>query len=347
MAMSEPMERVPGTDVWHRSVVAPRGVTTVYQYLVGDPFSGADPSQAARLLAESRDRCHADPYNPRRLFPQSAIIAGASEVPETRWDSVLELPGLEPAPWFACDAPPLTEHRLASAELGNERLVHVYEPPGPGPHPLVILLDGEAWLSVARLHAGLHRLMTIGALPPAVVAYVDNALGDVAARRREFACEPATTRMLADELLPLLRSRHGVSGEVVLGGCSLGGLAAAFAAYERPDVFGAVLSVSGSHWWGHLPESGGGTGRDEEPEWLTRQYAAAPYRPVRFWIGVGRLETGMTPLSPGVDQRAANRHFRTVLRAKGYDVTYAESPGGHDFASFRRGAVTGLRALLA
>ena len=182
------------------------------------------------------------------MFPQSAVIAGAAEVPEARWDSVLELPGLEPAPWFSGDAPPLTGHRLASAALGNERLVHVYEPPGPGPHPLVILLDGEAWLSVARLHAGLHRLITSGAMPPTVVAYVDNALGDVAARRRELACDPAMTRMLADELLPLLRSRHAVSGDVVVGGSSLGGLAAAFAAYERPDVFGAVLSVSGSHW---------------------------------------------------------------------------------------------------
>jgi enterochelin esterase-like enzyme len=52
------------------------------------------------------------------------------------------------------------------------------------------------------------------------------------------------------------------------------------------------------------------------------------------------------PLSPGVDRRAANRHLRTVLRANGYDVTYAEPPGGHDFASFRRGVATGLRSLL-
>lgn len=347
-AMSQPMERVAGTDVWHRSVVAPRCVTTVYQYLVDDPFTEADQNdltRLTRLMAESRDRCYADPYNPRRLFPQAAIIAGADDAPEAQWDSVLELPGLEPAPWFDGDAPPLTGHRLVSAALGNERLVHVYEPPGLGPHPLVILFDGESWLSVARLHAGLDHLMTAGAMPPAVVAYVDNPLDGVATRRRELACDPAMTRMLTDELLPLLRSRHDVSGEVIVGGCSLGGLAAAFAAYERPDVFGAVLSVSGSHWWGYRPAPGG-PGRDDEPEWLTRQYAAAPLAPVRFWIGVGRLETGAMPLSPGVDQRAANRHLRTVLRAKGYDVTYEETPGGHDFAGFRRGAVKGLRVLL-
>jgi hypothetical protein len=89
-----------------------------------------------------------------------------------------------------------------------------------------------------------------------------------------------------------------------------------------------------------------GWGRDGEPEWLTRRYAEAPPGPTRFWIDVGRLETGASPLSPGVDQRAANRHLRTVLRAKGHDVTYHEAPGGHDFATFRRSAVKGLRALL-
>jgi enterochelin esterase family protein len=54
----------------------------------------------------------------------------------------------------------------------------------------------------------------------------------------------------------------------------------------------------------------------------------------------------VSPLSPGIDQRAANRHLRTVLRAKGYPVTYHEAPGGHDFATFRRNVIKGLQALL-
>jgi enterochelin esterase family protein len=184
-----------------------------------------------------------------------------------------------------------------------------------------------------------------GTIAPAVVAFVDNPPDGMSARMTEMACHPAMTRMLTGELLPMLRSAYDLSGEVVVGGNSLGGLAACFAAYERPDVFGAVLSVSGSHWWGFLPTPEG-WGKDGEPEWLTRQYAAAPPAPVRFWIDAGRLETGASPLSPGVDQRAANRHLRTVLQAKGYDVTYHEAPGGHDFATFRRSAVKGLQTLL-
>ncbi len=345
-AVSHPMTNVEGTPVWHLSVVAPRGITTVYQYLVDDPFVGADLTDLAlvgRLVAEASGRCHADPANPRRMFPQFAIVRGADEAPADRWDSVLELPGLEEAPWFDGEAPDLAAHTLASEILGNERVVSVYTPPVEGPHPLVILLDGESWVRVARLPAALHALMAEGAMAPAVVAFVENtAAGD---RMGEMSCNPALTRMLTDELLPLLRSRHDLTGEVLLGGDSLGGMAAVFAAHERPDVFGSVLSISGSHWWGYLPEPGG-WGRDGEPEWLTRQIAAAPPAPTRFWIDVGRLETGASPLSPGVDQRAANRHLRTVLVAKGHDVTYYEAPGGHEFATFRRSAVKGLLTLL-
>jgi enterochelin esterase-like enzyme len=165
----------------------------------------------------------------------------------------------------------------------------------------------------------------------------------MAGRMAEMACDPAFASLLADRVVPFVRSLHAVADRAVIAGNSLGGLAAAHAALIRPDVFEAVLSCSGSHWWGY---DGTGWGKDPEPEWLTRQYADAPLLPLRFWVDVGTLETGSSPLSPGVDQRAANRHLRTVLRAKGYRVDYHEAPGGHDFATFRRSVVRGLRALL-
>ncbi len=347
-AMSHPMEHVEGTEVWHLDVVAPRGVATVYQYLVDDPFLDVDRSDLAllgRLAVEARERSYADPFNPERLYPQAAMVAGVLDAPAGQWDSVLELPGLSPSPWFGGEEPPLVSHRLASHALGNERTVSVYTPGGDGPYPLVVLLDGESWVTVARLHVAIAALVEAGEMAPAVVAFVANPPGSMAARMTEMACDPRMPRMLADELLPFLRSRYALTGEVVLGGTSLGGLASAFAAHERPEVFSAVLSVSGSFWWGYTAEPGG-WGKDGEPEWLTRAYAAAPRVPARFWIDVGRLETGPSPMAPGIDQRAANRHMRTVLIAKGNEVTYHEAPGGHDFATFRRSAVQGLRTLL-
>jgi enterochelin esterase family protein len=50
--------------------------------------------------------------------------------------------------------------------------------------------------------------------------------------------------------------------------------------------------------------------------------------------------------SSGLDYRAAVRHLRTVLIAKGYDVTYHEAAGGHEWPTFRRSYAKGLETLL-
>jgi enterochelin esterase family protein len=346
-AMSHPLDQVPGTPVWYREAVVASDVVTCYQFLIDDPFVDADPADLATLGAlVAKVEWLADPFNPRRLFPQAAVIKGVPTADPANWDSVLHLPDAEEVDWFDT-APPsrgtLTPHVL------DGRTITVYTPPGydsSSTYPLVVLLDGECWPLVAQLDVALDNRMG-ASIEPAVVAFVHNT-GGMAHRMSELACDPAFAALLADEVLPFVRSSYSVSptpDRVVLAGNSLGGLAAAHAALLRPDAFGAVLSCSGSHWWGYLA-SVPGWGKDSEPEWLTREYAAAPLLPLRFWLDVGSLETGVSPLSPGIDQRAANRHLRTVLRAKGYPVTYHEAPGGHDFATFRRNVIKGLQALL-
>lgn len=364
MVPSHPLARVPGTDVWWVSTPARTAVTTPYQYLVDEPEpSGAhglsgDPAAALRAQLPFM---RADPFNPRRLFSQMALIAGAYDEPEERWESVLELPGLEPCPWFEERGAPrgtLTEHRLVSRLLGNERTVTVWTPPGysadGGPFPLCVMLDGECWPRVARMPLGLENLVAEGRIAPPVVAFVNNPRTPtpVVSRTREAACNPDTARMLAEELLPFLLSHYSITEEPslrVLAGNSLTGLAAAHTALLHPEAYGAVMASSGSFWWGYAnhPVASFMLGKDDEPEWLTRQYAAAPRVPVRFWLDVGVLEAGTyVPWIPGVDVRACVRHLRTVLRAKDNEVHYHEAPGGHDFATFRRSIALGLQTLL-
>jgi enterochelin esterase family protein len=91
------------------------------------------------------------------------------------------------------------------------------------------------------------------------------------------------------------------------------------------------MCSSSSFWWGYAnPGEKYSFGKDGEPEWLTRQYAAAERKPLRFWIDIGLLEVGSIPQSPHVDHIACTRHFRDVLTAKEYPhVTYVETQGGH------------------
>jgi enterochelin esterase-like enzyme len=152
-------------------------------------------------------------------------------------------------------------------------------------------------------------------------------------------CHPPFAEFLARELIPWVRRGYRVTDDparTAIAGSSLGGLAAAFAAFKHPEVFGNVLSLSGSFNW--APRD------DAEPEWLARQLAAGPKLPLRFYLEAGRQENRLRP--DGTSLLGSNRHLRTVLQAKGYDVRYREFNGGHSILNWRGSVADGIVALL-
>lgn len=58
-------------------------------------------------------------------------------------------------------------------------------------------------------------------------------------------------------------------------------------------------------------------------------------------VGIYELGWGFS----GENQVAQNRHVRDLLIAKGYDVSYHEYSGAHDFATWRGSLADGLIAL--
>jgi enterochelin esterase-like enzyme len=97
----------------------------------------------------------------------------------------------------------------------------------------------------------------------------------------------------------------------------MGGRAAVWFASRRPDLFGSALAQSGAFF----PPFA------EVPRGL----------PLRFYLDVGTLEPELAPLVHAT---------RDGLRGNGYDVSYAEYPGGHDFFWWRETLADGLIALL-
>jgi len=79
-----------------------------------------------------------------------------------------------------------------------------------------------------------------------------------------------------------------------------------------------------------------------EPGWLTREFVAAARRAVRSYPEIGRFEQG----GGFTGDVAENRHFRHVLKAKGYTVHYSHYSGGHDYVSWRGSFADGLMALM-
>jgi enterochelin esterase-like enzyme len=268
----------------------------------------------------------ADPFNPPPRFSECSVerFSGAS---------VAVMPNAAPLPWLdqadARPAPGVEPAVLVSELLGNERRIWVSMPPGElsdeSPLPYVVHLDGTPGHSAPSVRDALVRA---GLIRPCAVVLVDQ----LASRRdEELRCDPTFSRMLVEELVPWLHHRHPLSRdprEVALAGESFGGLCAAWTALHHPAVFGNAIIQSPTV--GYHPDLRWGTGAGEllrhtPVPTLIADHLAAGKAPVRVFHDVGELESSNTH----------SRWLDQVLRAKGYDTTYREFAGGHDYAWWR------------
>ena len=244
-------------------------------------------------------------------------------------------------------------HRFRSAILGNERNIWVYTPPGYAGSDTdygVLIAFDNAYVTMIPTNNILDNLLAEGRVPALIAACVDNP--DQPTRSRELVCHEPFSESLATEILPWLQANYRVTSNparVVVAGSSLGGLAAGFVALRRPELYGNVLSQSGSFGWG--PGSEPGKPRSEwhvDWQWLARQYMSAATLPLRFYLEAGLFETAL--VNPDVPRESdlllANRRMHEVLVEKGYEVRYSEFDGGHDYACWRGSLADGLIALL-
>lgn len=326
------LRRIPGTDVWYRTYLARADARFSYEFSVNDDLT---PFDQVRDWAKRTSTFRPDPLNSRgfRTYGRRLSVAEGPRAPPTTW--------VEKRPGVASGR--VSRYVLPSRLLGNSRRVWVYTPPGfdtparrPAGLPLLVVLDGEEYTTTVPTPTMLDNLIAAGRVPALVAVFV----GNVDARRdEELTLNPRFSEFVATEIVPWARSRFKVSAaadRTTIAGSSFGGLAATFTALRHPTVVGNVLSQSGSFWFS--PEG------DDEPEMIARSVSTSPPLPIRFYLEVGVLETG-APYR-GVDQLAANRHFRDVLRAKGYDVTYHEYFGGHEYLNWRDGLPPGLMVLI-
>jgi enterochelin esterase family protein len=285
----------------------------------------------------------ADPLNPRRCFEEQG----------SRYEtlSLLELPDAPPQSWTeerpgsSCGT--LRQFPFSSRLLQDSRSVSVYTPPGysekASAYGLLLLFDGQWYLSRARATTILDNLLTDGKIPPLVTVFIGNGPGD--ARGRQLPCNPAFAAFLADELMPWVRANYHVTDKpanTIIAGASYGGLAAAYAALRHPELFGNVLSQSGSFWWYPPQTSGQGC---NETNYIASLVVGQPRLPLRFYLEAGSGELDFS--GSGRSILSSSRHLRDVLLAKGYAVAYQEFIGGHGFLYWRGTLADGLMQLTA
>jgi len=338
LGMDKPMARLLDTDLWYKTFRLQKGARFIYQLATNLP----DPKEwtsLGRFVSAMR----IDPLNPlqfaeraNELNPYEVTFYAAAELPsaESQFWSVVQ-PKVRPGR--------VQRDKFTSKLLRNERPIWIYTPHGYAadkkPYGLLVLSDGGLYVNSAQVATTLDNLIAAGVIPPLVAVMLDNP-----DRFRELACSPAYADFLAQEIVPWARANYHATDrpeQTIIGGVSLGGLAAACVGFKHPEVFGNVLSQSGSFWW--KPDN------EKDWEWLTHQFAAGPRLPLRFSFEAGLLEntSGAPPGQPiPPPMLVTNRNLRDTLQSKGYSLHYTEFNGNHTLFNWRGTLASHLIALV-
>ena len=320
--------RLLDTNLWYRTERLADDARLGYWFHVNVPEERpTDPAAFEKMM----EQCPSlpDPMNPLRYENRSLLEL--SNAPPQPW--IKPLPGLPQGK--------LSTHTIRSRTLNQDRAFTLYTPPGYDPmgkaYGLLINFDGPG---LTEDPATLDNLIGAGKVAPIFAVFINHI-----DRSAELGCSDDFTKFLADELVAWTREQFNMTKNpkrTIVRGLSLGGLAASYCALQRPDVFGNVLSQSGSYQW--FPEGAKSISAppspDAEPGWLTQRIVSEPKCDVTFYLEAGRFEH-FHPYS----LLAENRRFRDVLRAKGYTVHYSEFTGGHDPVNWRGSFADGLMRL--
>jgi enterochelin esterase family protein len=357
------LERVEGTDVWHRAFRLASSWRGTYALA---PDDGVAPVEDAALGPASRwrglaTRAQPDPRNPRS-FPG---VRGSFDL------SVLELPDAPPQTHVTRGpgvvAGTVTAHDVPGLDDSRRAWVHVPAGTAGRPHRLLVLLDGDEWIGRRDAPAILDALHHDRLVPPLVTLMLDG--GETADRWGDMTAGAPYLDLLTRTLPDWARAhvpalRDEAPGGILVAGSSLGGLAALRAALHAPDRVAGVLAQSASLWFpdqaaadapsptvAAFAEAPAAVSPATAPSAGVRPTAApsAGVRPtaapsagvlpsagVRFHVEVGRDEWVLLP---------AHRALRDVLVARGEDHVYVEYEGGHDALCWRGGLADGLRSL--
>lgn len=327
------LRQVPGTDVWALTWQVSREARATH--LISWP-QGRNAEEESALDFQWKEVAYdllPDPLS--RLRARGVLRLGqAGPVTDVTWFEGDQAPV---EPYFAVRPAvhqgKIRTARLASSGLASSRQISVYTPPGyvasrSGGYDLLVLFDAEQYLSVIPTPVILDNMLAERMLRPLVVVFIHSGV----TRDTDLPPNDRYQHFLCDELIPWVRAHYAVSSDperVALGGFSFGALAAMGVALKRPDLFGNVISQSGSYWWGEelqaplQPDRPLPLGGNQ----LSAEFARTEASQLRIYMDVGTWEGDL--------QIGANRHLYDVLLARGYAVTYREFEGGHDFVAWR------------
>jgi enterochelin esterase-like enzyme len=307
-------ERVMGTNLWLLRLPVTDGGRFEYKLAIG---------------RHGGEEWILDPLNPARARDPFGENSECRTYGYTR-----------PAWSEPCGAPAgrIEAVEVESTAFGERREERIYLPAGytaGQSYPLVIIHDGEDFVSYADLSVSLDNLIDAGDIPPIVAALIQthDRTGEYSGGRRH-------ARYLVREFLPFLQSRYCISEEPedrVVMGASLGAVASLSTAFRYPGVFGGLVLQSGSFILDERKLEQRPHPVFQRIARLVRALRRAPQVPgTRAFVSTGELE--------GLAEE--NHALANFLRERGIDVLFKSAWDGHHWHNWRDQLRDGLMWVL-
>lgn len=301
---SQPLERVPDTDLFYRIVELPKASRVEYKFEI---WRG-DSSEWIR-----------DPLNKnlaRDPFGANSVAHGEGyAVPEWTLRDPESRPGT------------LDEFELETAALGGKRKGLLYYPARyrrSRSYPLVVVHDGSDYLKFASMGTVLDNLIHRLTIPDLIVCFVDSP-----DRLKEYAAHEPHARFLCEELVPHLESRLPLEARPqrrCLMGASFGAVAALSTAWYYPKFWGRLLLQSGSFAFTDIGR-GNRRGPLFDPVVTFMNELRSDMKPVseRLFVSCGIYESLIYE----------NRSLMPLLDQSGMQVRFVEARDGHNWENWR------------
>lgn len=292
-----PLSYLPDTPLWYRVERFPRAARVEYRIVVNG------------------NRHIIDPHNPRiapsGFGPHSELVMPDYRAPCEVTDTTRIARGT------------VEQHWITSQALKERFTFWVCLPPrfdAKKEYATAYFNDGGDYLHYADLPRLTDYLIERGEVKPFIAVLIKP--ND---RIKEYARNNTYVRFLVNELVPwvdgIYPTKDEPSSRAIIG-ASFGGLIAAHAARRRPNVFGLVGGQSGFYSF--------------QNDAVIRDFAETQNLGTRFHLVVGEFETDLHgDGKPESDLVAAQRRFAETLRVKGYAVSSAEYPEGHQWNFWR------------
>lgn len=321
------MERLLETNVWYITCKVRNDVRFSYFFSPNDAFDNDLEKRWDNLVQD--------------IFNNNAIVFEGDKGEKDIIMPYVVMPNAEEHFWVKerkdIQKGSLHELEFQSDKFKEGRRVRIYTPPtynhSSKPYGYLVLTDGDEYINILSAVQVLDNLIGDKKIPPIVTIFIDSTEN----RMEELKCNDTFGDVIVKELIPWVKNNYNISDkaeEAIIGGLSLGGLTAAYLGLKHSEVFGNVLSQSGSYWY--KPEDYKANDADY---WMSNQFKAIDLLPLKFYLNIGILETKDRIVD-------TNINLRDTLISKGYKVDFEEFKSGHDYLCWGETLANGLISLI-